>query len=395
MRIVFAFMAFACLGNPAAFAAGPPDGAPAGPIERVHGPLVHADRSITFTLEAPEAHSVLVAGGDGLGHGPFPMSKDSRGRWTVTTPPATVGFHYYWFLLDGVAVDDPGSHTYFGYDKEVSGLEVPDDQGDYYAIKDVPQGELRAYWYRSSVTGAWRRVLVYTPAGYDDEHGTRYPVLYLQHGAGEDETGWSRQGRAEHILDNLLAARQAKPMIVVMDCGYAAHPGQPLPVFTPATTKEQGEQAFRTFEDVMLRDLIPMIDTRYRTLADRDHRAFAGLSMGAMQALFIALRHADKFAYIGDFSGPFIPNLNVGPQGFDPKTSYGGAFADPAAFNKRFRLLWMGVGTDEAQFRPAISAAAQALRSSGVHLVYFESQGTAHEWQTWRRDLRDFLPRLF
>jgi enterochelin esterase-like enzyme len=367
-------------------------------------PAIHSDGSITFELKAPEAHSVQVAGGDGLGSGPFPMTKGAEGTWSVTTPPAVPGFHYYWFVLDGVSVNDPGSETYFGYGKETSGVEVPERGVDYYAIADVPHGEVHEHWYHSQVTGQWRRALVYTPPGYAAQSAARYPVLILQHGAGENETGWTRQGRAQFILDNLIAAGRAKPMIVVMDCGYAERPGMHIPRFgAGAFSPQDVATAFRAFEDVIVRDLIPSIDAAYRTAPDRDHRAMAGLSMGGMETLFIALHHLDTFAWIGSFSGPFLPGINTGAQGegaaqsarFDPRTAYDGAFSHPAAFNRRVKLLWLGVGTAESQFRSGISDAAQALQATGIQVVYFESPGTAHEWQTWRRDLYDFAPRLF
>jgi len=373
-------------------------------VRGAQSPRIHADRSITFTLKAPEANSVQVAGGDGLGNGPFPMAKGSDGTWSVTTPPAVPGFHYYWFVLDGVSVNDPASETYFGYDKETSGIEVPEAVAEFYAVKDVPHGEVRAKWYRSKTTGEWRRAFVYTPPDYDENPKLRYPVLVLQHGAGENETGWTRQGRAQFILDNLIAADRARPMIVVMDCGYATRAGTPPVAFATNTEPQNVRRAFEAFEDVVVHDLIPTIDASYRTIPDREHRAMAGLSMGGMQSLFIALHRLDKFAYIGSFSGPFIPGINAGtpPQGsrqpvlFDTKTAYEGAFADPVAFNKQAKLLWLGVGTAEpALFRTGIERVAEALRTAGVHLVYFESPGTAHEWQTWRRDLNDFAPRLF
>jgi enterochelin esterase-like enzyme len=366
-------------------------------------PAIHSDRSIIFELKAPGARSVQVAGGDGLGSRPFPMTKGADGTWTVTTPPAVPGFHYYWFILDGVSVNDPGSETYFGYGKETSGIEVPEPGVNYYAIADVPHGEVHERWYHSQVTGQWRRALVYTPPGYAAQPAARYPVLILQHGAGENETGWTRQGRAQFILDNLIAAGRAKPMIVVMDCGYATRPGQAAPNFRVGMSRQEADTAFGTFEDVMVRDLIPTIDSSYRTLPDRDHRAMAGLSMGGMETLFITLHHLDMFAWIGSFSGPFIPGINIGGQGegaaasprFDPHTAYDGAFSDPARFNRRVRLLWLGVGTAEPQFRGGISNAAHALQAAGIRVVYFESPGTAHEWLTWRRDLYDFAPRLF
>ena len=366
-------------------------------------PRIHSDRRITFSLKAPDATSLQVAGGDGLGAGPFPMSKDTDGIWSVTTPPSVPGFHYYWFMLNGVAVNDPASETYFGYGKETSGIEVPEAGADFYAIQNVPHGEVRAKWYLSKTTGEWRRAFVYTPPGYDRHPATRYPVLILQHGSGENETGWTRQGRAQFILDNLIAAGKALPMIVVMDRGYAQRSAAPSPAGGSSAWLQDLHAAFTSFEDVVMHDLIPMVDASYRTIPDREHRAMAGLSMGGMQTLFIALQHLDSFAYIGSFSGPIVPDLKVGnlsanrkPEPFDAKTAYGGAFADPSTFNKRVKLLWLGVGSAEPeQFRSGIGGAVAALRKAGVRLQYFESNGTAHEWQTWRRDLNQFAPRLF
>jgi enterochelin esterase family protein len=366
-------------------------------------PRIHSDRRITFSLKAPDAASLQVAGGDGLGAGPFPMTKGTDGIWSVTTPPSVPGFHYYWFVLNGVAVNDPASETYIGYGKETSGIEVPEAGADFYAIQNVPHGEVRAKWYLSKTTGEWRRAFVYTPPGYDQHPTARYPVLILQHGSGEDETGWTRQGRAQFILDNLIAAGKARPMIVIMDRGYARRAGTSSPAGGSSAWLQDLHVAFTSFEDVVIHDLIPTIDASYRTIPDREHRAMAGLSMGGMQTLFISLQHLDLFAYIGSFSGPILQDLKVGtltvdrkPEPFDAKTAYGGAFADPSTFNKRVKLLWLGVGSAEPElFRSGIGGAVAALRKAGVHLEYFESSGTAHEWQTWRRDLNDFAPRLF
>jgi enterochelin esterase-like enzyme len=365
-------------------------------------PSVNPDRSIIFTLKAPDARTVQVAGGDGLGAGPFPMTKDAEGVWRVTIPPAVAGFHYYWFILDGVSVNDPSSDAYFGYGKETSGVEVPEAGAEYYALTNVPHGEVRAKWYWSKTTGEWRRAFVYTPPGYDSNSKTRYPVLILQHGLGENETGWTRQGRAQFILDNLIAAGKAAPMIVVMDRGYATRAGMPDVTFEPGAPLRNTLPAFSAFEDVIIHDLIPTIDASYRTIPDREHRAMAGLSMGGMETLFITLRHLDTFAYIASLSGPIVPDLNstqpLGTQQgpFDTKTAYEGAFSNPSAFNSRVKLLWLGVGTAEPElFRSGIGGAALALKAAGVRLVYFESNGTAHEWQTWRRDLNDLAPRLF
>jgi enterochelin esterase-like enzyme len=374
---------------------------PASSVLGAESPRIHADGRVTFTLAASQAHGVEVAGGDGLGKGPFAMAKGTDGTWSVTIPPPVPGFHYYWFLLDGVQVNDPASRTYFGYGKETSGIEIPEPGADYYAIRDVPHGEVREKWYLSRTTGEWRRAFVYTPPDYAASPTRRYPLLILQHGAGEDETGWTRQGRAQWILDNLIAAGRAQPMIVVMDRGYALRRGEPVPAFTKKLTVGELDHLFGTFGDVILHDLIPTIDASYRTIPDRDHRAMAGLSMGGMQTLFIALHRPDEFAYVASLSGPIVAGSNASQsvdeslhQPFDPSTAYHGAFADPAKFNGRVRLLWFGVGTAES-LMPGIDAAVAALRKSGIRLVYFQSPGTAHEWQTWRRSLADLAPRLF
>jgi len=389
------------LGQVVPLARAADESSPAGSnVPGAQFPRIHPDLSITFTLHAANASSIQVAGGDGLGNGPFVMKKDANDVWTVTTAPAVPGFHYYWFVLDGVPVNDPASETYFGYGKETSGIEVPEAGADFYAIRNVPHGEVREKTYSSKTTGAWRRALVYTPAGYDQHPNRRYPVLILQHGSGENETGWTRQGKAQFILDNLIAAGKARPMIVVMERGYAVRaPGQ----LKPDTLVRDLEETYGAFEDVVIHDLIPAIDESYRTIPDREHRAMAGLSMGGMQTLFVTLRHLDMFAYIGSFSGPILrPGNSDSPvatamQGsFDTRTAFAGVFADPAAFNNRVKLLWLGVGSAEPeQFHTSIRGAVAALQTAGVRLTYFESSGTAHEWQTWRRDLNDFAPRLF
>lgn len=365
-------------------------------------PSIHSDGRVTFTLRAPEAHSLQVAGGDGLGKGPFPMTKGPDGTWSVTIARPVPGFHYYWFVLDGVSVNDPESETYFGYSKETSGIEIPELGGDFYAVKSVPHGEVREHWYLSRITGYWRHALVYTPPGYERSLSRRYPVLILQHGMGEDETGWTRQGKAQFILDNLIAAGKAQPMIVVMDRGYASKSGAPPFVINGDTRLRNLQLYFGTFSDIVIDDLIPTIDGSYRTISDRRHRAIAGLSMGGMQTLFIASRHLDKFAYIASLSAVVLggsdPDETLGEdfqREFDPKAAYDGLFSDPVKFNRRVELLWLGAGTEEEMVHAKASEVADALRRNGVRAVFFESHGTAHEWQTWRRDLYDLAPRLF
>ncbi len=363
-------------------------------------PRVHSDLRATFHLAAPDAQKVQVDVG---GH-KYDMAKDASGAWTGTSAPLVPGFHYYSLIVDGVAIDDPGSETFFGAGREFSGIEVPEKGVDFYDARDVPHGEVRERWYHSAITGRWRRCFVYTPPGYDANPSKRYPVLYLQHGAGEDERGWGLQGRVNFILDNLIAEGKAVPMLIVMDRGYATRAGEPdAPAWPPVRQQASGAprpdaaQAFadrvRVFGDVVIADLIPMIDSTYRTLSDRDHRAMAGLSMGGMQTFDIALHHLDKFAYIGGFSGARVP---FGNDAFDPRASYGGVMADAAAFNRKVKLLWLGVGTAEPErMYTSIHGLHESLEKAGIKHVYWESPGTAHEWQTWRRDLYHFAPLLF
>jgi enterochelin esterase-like enzyme len=374
MRTFMLLTAFVC---GAAGAPAQDDTRPASSnVRGAEYPRVHSDSRVTFRLKAPGAQKVQVQPGgadNGLGKGPFDMAKGADGVWTFTTPPVVPGFHYYWFLVDGVAVNDPGSEAFFGWGKQSSGIEVPEKGMDFYDAKDVPHGQVRTFWYHSKVTGAPRRAFVYCPPGYDKDPKQRYPVLYLQHGAGEDERGWATQGRANFVLDNLLAAGKARPMVVVMDQGYATKAGAKPPA--------------NAFEAVLLNDLVPAVDTEFRTLSDRDHRAIAGLSMGAGQALQIGLTNLDKFSYVGAFSGA--------GRKFDVQTSYGGAFKEAAAFNKKVRLLWIGAGTGEEAFHKSAKGMHDALARAGVKSVFVEQKVTAHEWQTWRKALLDFAPRLF
>jgi enterochelin esterase-like enzyme len=347
-------------------------------------PRVYPDGRTAFRLKAPNASKVEVAGA--IVAAPVAMTKGADGIWSATIPPTAPGFHYYWFLVDGMQVNDPGTETYFGYGRPTSGIEIPKPGEDFYFPKDVPHGQVRMTWYLSKVTGQWRRAMVYTPPDYDSSVRTRYPVLYLQHGAGEDETGWTKQGHANFIVDNLIAEKKAKPMIVVMDKGYAYRPGE-APANRGAVRPPAGALTASTFESVIVDDLIPMVDRTFRTLAAREHRAMAGLSMGSMQTLQITLRNLDKFSWIGLFSGATVSG--------DLNTAYNGVFKNPAEFNKKVHLLWMGAGTAEERLMTALKTSGELLTRSGVKHVTFASPDTAHEWHSWRRHLNDFVPRLF
>jgi enterochelin esterase family protein len=363
---------------------GADDSSPA--ISNVAGqqyPRIHPDLRVTFRLKAPDAQKMRVHVDKD-----YDMERDTNGVWSVTTTPQVPGFHYYWFILDGLNVCDPASETFFGWGRQCSGLEVPSKGEDFYDVKDVPHGEIRQRPYFSKTTGDWRRAFVYTPPDYDSNRDARYPVLYLQHGAGEDERGWSLQGRVNHIMDNLIAGKKAKPMLIVMEEGYAQKAGSSLGAAPP-----DSRRAPSAFEGVVINDLISMIDATYRTKTNREDRAMAGLSMGGMQTFSITLNNLDKFAYIGGFSGA---GGGFGGGTFDAKTAHSGVLADADAFNKKVKLVWLGIGTAEGErFYNGVKNYRDALEKAGIKTVLYEPPGTAHEWQTWRRCLREFAPLLF
>ncbi len=359
-------------------------------------PKVDGSSRVLVRFKAPDAAKVKL----NFWSGPkIDMEKQPDGYWTATTPPMAPGLHYYTIILDGAEVSDPASTAYFGGGKWASAVEVPEAGADYYQIENVPHGQVRQVWYHSSVTGTWRDAFVYLPPGYDTSNA-HYPVLYLQHGAGEDETGWTRQGKANFILDNLIASGNTKPMILVMADGYATRAGYVVPDLTgkPFGSPEMMQvmkERMGAFEDDMTQVLIPFIDKTFRTLPDRDHRAMAGLSMGGMQTFQVTFDHLDLFSYIGGFSGA-MNIFEMGNKKMDLKTAYHGAMADPAAFAQRVHLLWLGVGTEEpAWIKTGLENMNAVLNEGKVKHVFYESPGTSHEWQTWRRDLKNFAPLLF
>jgi enterochelin esterase-like enzyme len=333
-------------------------------------PQVNSEGRARFRIVAPQAQSVRVPEWGGI-----TLTKSDDGAWVGTTRPLDEGFHYYRINIDGADVPDPGSKFFYGASRWGSAIEIPAKDADFYALKNVPHGQLRETLYYSKSTDRTRRCFVYTPPDYDKDTSKRYPVLYLQHGGGEDETGWGSQGRANLIMDNLIAAGKAKPFIIVMENGSGQRPGGPLP-------KGGGPPKFdfSPFAKIVTEDLIPYIDTNYRTLADQPNRAMAGLSMGAMQTKQITLANLDKFSHIGLFSGGSV-------AAGDP------ALVDPDAFKKKVQLVFVSYGgkekTDTAKANHA------ALEKLGVRSVYYESPETAHEWQSWRRSLYQFAPLLF
>ncbi len=348
-------------------------------------PQVNSEGRVRISISAPQAQKVQLD----LGGVRYDLVKGENGVWTGESAPQDEGFHYYMLNIDGAQVPDPGSLYFYGVSRWGSGVEVPAKDRDFYALKDVPHGQVRENLYFSKITNSWRRCFVYTPPGYDKNTSNRYPVLYLQHGSGEDETGWSVQGKANLILDNLIAEKRAIPMIIVMDNGYATRANPQQQNAGPANRGG----GFSAFEDVVINELIPMIDSKFRTIADREHRAIAGLSMGANQTMRIFMNNLDKFSHIGGFSG--TPNYPSTAE-IDPNTFLEGKYKDAEALNKQIKLLWLGLGTKEPNpFPGSVGAFRNMLEKSGIKYTFYQSPGTAHEWLTWRRDLYQFAPLLF
>jgi enterochelin esterase-like enzyme len=347
-------------------------------------PRILPDNRVIFRIKAPDAQKVQV---DLLEK--YDMVKDDDGVWQVTTDPIVEGFHYYSLLIDGVAVADPSSETFYGMGRMASGIEIPEKDVDFYLPKDVPHGQIRQIRYYSNTTKSWRRAFIYTPPGYDENLNERYPVLYLQHGGGEDETGWPNQGRVDFIMDNLIAEGKAKPMLIVMDRGYAVDPN------VPPSNREPGPRGIlqpnTTLTDVFIKEIIPMIDKEFRTIADRENRAMTGLSMGGFQSFQITLTNLDKFAYVGGFSG-----AGFMMPGTDIKEMYNGVWKDVNAFNKKVKLMYLSIGTVEPErMYQAVNNFHKELEKIGVKHVYYESPRTSHEWLTWRRSLNQFASLVF
>jgi enterochelin esterase family protein len=342
-------------------------------------PQVNSERRVRTSIIAPEAKKVQLD----IGGVKYDLIKDDKGVWTGESAPQDEGFHYYQLNIDGASVPDPGTRYFYGAGRWGSGIEIPAYDQDFYALKDFPHGLVSENIYFSKLTNSFRRCFVYTPAEYEKNPQKRYPVLYLQHGSFEDETGWASQGKANLILDNLIAAGKAVPMIIVMDNGYA---------YKSQTGEITGRPA-SVFEEVMINEIIPMIDAKFRTVADREHRAIAGLSMGANQTMRIIMNNLDKFASYGGYSG--TSNYPSSDE-IDPATFLDGKFKDGAALNKQLKVFWLGLGTKEPNpFPGSVGAFRKMLDKQVIKYVYYESPETAHEWLTWRRSLHQYVQLLF
>ena len=368
-------------------------------------PRIEADSRVTFRFHAPDANKVQVS----INNVAYDMSKGDDGFWTYTSEPQDLGYHNYWMIVDGAVVLDPATDGFIGYSHMCNAFEIPDPNGGFYDLKDVPHGNVLIENYFSSVTGAWRRIFIYTPPDYEANTSARYPVLYLQHGGGEDQRVWIEMGRTNLILDNLIAEGKAKPFIVVMETSAAYRPGEappqprqmgappagqrapgaqppPPPPPPPATgQRAQGGQAaaarprfsfsFDTYAELMTKDMIPYIDKNFRTLADQENRAMSGLSMGAMCTKSVTLAHLDTFGYIGLFSGGTIA-------------------PDEISDKSKVKLVFMSYGSRE-RGSESVKNAADELNKAGIKSASYVSPNTAHEFQSWRRSLYEFAQLLF
>ena len=330
-------------------------------------PKVNSEGRVKFRIVAPKALSVGVSFRDSS-----PFTKGEDGAWYGYTRPLDEGFHYYTLNLDGAEVPDPNSLMFFGAQRWGSAVEIPAKDQDFYALRDVPHGQLREVFFPSQSTGTQRRAFVYTPPGYDQNPDQRYPVLYLQHGWGENEYGWAVQGRTREILDNLIAENKTRPFIIVMIYGMTNE------------TRMGGMRDFdiAPFETVLVKELIPFIDSQFRTLPSQPNRAMAGLSMGGMETRMITLRNLDTFSHIGVFSGGSIALTNI---------------TDLPTFKAKNKLVFVSYGSRELGNSRSgdPKANVEALKAAGINSVFYVSPDTAHEWQSWRRSLREFAPLLF
>ena len=341
-------------------------------------PLVNSQGFARFRIKAPQADSVKVSLGLG-GRGGTSLTKAADGSWMGTTAgPLDEGFHYYHLTVDSGTFNDPGTLNFYGSTRWESGIEIPAHDREFYALKDVPHGRVQQVLFPSKSTNTLRRAFVYTPPDYEKDQSARYPVLYLQHGWGEDETAWSNQGHANLIMDNLIAEGRIRPFLIVMTYGMTNE------------IKFGGLRNFdiKPFLTVLVDELIPYIDANFRTLSDQPHRAMAGLSMGGMETKTITLANLDKFSHIGLFSG--------GTFSLDDVNNTPG-------FKEKVMLVFVGFGSRELENRggrPGFlggdpKANADALKQAGINSAFYVSPNTAHEFLCWRRCLREFAPLLF
>ena len=332
-------------------------------------PRILKDHRVLFRIKAPDAQKVQIDLGK-----KYDMVKDADGFWEVITEPQGEGFHYYSLLIDGVAVADPGSETFYGMGRMASGIEIPTKTGDYYAIKDVVHGDVRLMRYYSSVLNMWRNLYVYTPPGYN-ESVDNYPVLYLLHGGGEDERGWATQGKTDLILDNLIAEKKAQPMLVVMVDGNTGTPGF-------------SEQFLKSFEAELTQSVMPFVEKKYRTKGDAKNRALAGLSMGGLQTLYAGIYNPGLFSYLGVFSSGWLPNQkNISDRQYEYMKQNASLINDKLT-------IWIAMGGKEDIAYENCQLMLSKFKELHIKYTYQEYPG-GHTWPVWRNNLYMFAPVLF
>ncbi len=383
-------------------------------------PMVNSQRMVRAQISAPEATSVKLD----IGGVKYDLKKDENGVWTGESAPQDEGFHYYQLNIDGANVPDPGSKYYYGASRWGSGIDIPAADEEFYTVKNVPQGSVNEVYYWSTVTEKMRHGYIYLPNEYYTNPTKKFPVLYLQHGMGENETGWSAQGKTGIIMDNLIAEGKAVPFIIFMDNGLdVRRPGDPAPGqggfggfggqrpggfgqggpqgqrpqgfgqggpqgqrpggFGQGGPRRGGFGGFNAFQDVLIKDIIPMVEKNYRVIADSEHRAMAGLSMGGMQTHTITLANPTTFAYVGMFSGGTFNTEEL---------------KDAADFKKTNKVLFMSCGGKETRMAEgdnSVGKAAENLKAIGINAHSYVSPETAHEWQSWRRSLYQFAQLIF
>lgn len=330
-------------------------------------PRVLPDNRVEFKISAPDAKLVQVDLG-----GKHDMVRNEKGEWTATVGPFGPGFHYYFLVIDGVTVADPSGETFYGCGRMASGIEIPYPDGEkQFYLADVPHGEIRMKRYFSKTANDWRRMYVYTPPCYE-KGGDTYPVLYLQHGGGEDERGWSQQGRTDIIMDNLIAKGEAVPMVIAMLDG---------------NTKD--------FDSELLDDCIPFVESNFRVKTTHAHRALAGLSMGGIQTLNVGIAHPEFFSYLGVFSSGWLATPHKGfKNSVDPEKFYAMLAAKPDYYNKTFKQFWLSMGGPEDIAHNNCNVMMKRFDEIGIKYTYYETPG-GHTWPVWRESLYRFAPLLF
>ena len=360
---ISAFSKYSILGSPASTN-----------VRSAKYPQILPDNRVVFRIKAPEAQKVQIDLGK-----KYDMARDTGGYWIVTTDSIGEGFHYYSLLIDGVALADPASETFYGMGRLASGIEIPFAGGGYYAVKDVTHGEVRIKRYYSTVFNSWRKFYIYTPPGYDNSPNEKYPVLYLLHGGGEDERGWATQGKTDLILDNLIAEKKAKPMLIVMIDGNMGTGG--LAGFN--------ENVLRSFENELKQAVIPFVEKNFRTETDARNRALAGLSMGGLQTLYAGIKNTNMFAYLGVFSSGWFANR---PELSNPQYDF--MKDNVAMINSNLKSLWISMGGKEDIAHNNCKIMLGKFDEMGIKYTYSEYPG-GHTWPVWRNNLYNYVQLLF